>query len=37
MELLDHLCGKRLVAALPETIAALERHGELKLTEELRQ
>jgi hypothetical protein len=36
-ELLDYLCGKRLVAALPETIEALERHGELKLTEELRQ
>ena len=36
-KLLDYLCGKRLVAALPETIEALERHGELKLTEELRQ
>ena len=36
-KLLDYLCGKRLVAALPETIEALERHGELKLTEELRR
>lgn len=35
-ELLDYLCGKRLVAALPETIQALERHGELKLSEQLR-
>jgi hypothetical protein len=36
-ELLDYLCGKRLVGALPETIKALERHGELKLPEELRR
>jgi len=36
-KLLDYLCGKRLVGALPETIEALERHGELKLTEELRR
>jgi hypothetical protein len=35
-KLLDYLCGKRLVGALPETIEALERHGELKLTKELR-
>jgi hypothetical protein len=36
-KLLDYLCGKRLVAALPAAIEALERHGELKLTEELRR
>jgi hypothetical protein len=36
-KLLDYLCGKRLVGALPETIEALERHGELKLTKPLRQ
>jgi hypothetical protein len=36
-KLLDYVCGKRLVAALAETIEALERHGELRLTEELRQ
>ena len=36
-KLLDYLCGKRLVAALSETIEALERHGELKLTQELRR
>jgi hypothetical protein len=35
-KLLDYLCGKRLVGALPETIEALERHGELQLAEELR-
>jgi hypothetical protein len=35
-KLLDYLCGKRLVGALPAAIEALERHGELKLTEELR-
>jgi hypothetical protein len=35
-KLLDYLCGKRLVAALPETIEALERHGEFKLSEKLR-
>jgi len=35
-KLLDYLCGKRLVAALPAAIEALERHGELKLTQELR-
>jgi hypothetical protein len=35
-KLLDYVCGKRLVGALPETIEALERHGELKLTEGLR-
>jgi hypothetical protein len=34
---LDYLCGKRLAAALPETVAALERHGELKVPAEVRQ
>lgn len=33
---LGGLCGKRLAAALPRTIAALERHGELELTNEAR-
>jgi len=36
-KLLDYLCGKRLVGALPETMEALERHGELKLSDELRR
>jgi hypothetical protein len=27
-EMLDYLCGKRLAAALPGTLEALERHGE---------
>ncbi len=31
-QLLDYLCGKRLVAALEPTLIALERHGELKLS-----
>ena len=35
-KMLDYLCGKRLVAALPETIQALERHGELHLRGEVR-
>jgi len=35
-KLLDYLCGKRLVAALPETLEALERHGEIQLSEEVR-
>ena len=35
-KMLDYLCGKRLVGALPAAIEALERHGELKLTEQLR-
>ena len=34
---LGGLCGKRLVAALPGTVAALERHGELELTDEARE
>jgi hypothetical protein len=36
-KLLDYLCGKRLVAALPETLEALERHGEMPISEEVRQ
>lgn len=36
-EILDFLCGKRLKAALPETIRALERHGELKLDQQVRR
>ena len=35
--LLDYICGKRLVGALAETIEALERHGELKLSEQLQR
>lgn len=31
---LDHLCGKRLAAVMQNTIAALERHGELSLSAE---
>jgi hypothetical protein len=31
-KLADYLCGKRLVAALPGLIEALERHGELKIS-----
>lgn len=30
-EVADHMCSKRLVAALPALIEALERHGELRL------
>lgn len=33
---LDCPCGKRLTAALPETVKALERFGELKVTDEVR-
>lgn len=35
-KMLDYLCGKRLAAALPETIAALERHKEWHLRGEVR-
>ena len=35
-KMLDYLCGKRLAAALPETIQALDRHGELHLRGEVR-
>lgn len=34
-KMLDYVCGKRLAAALPETIAALERHQELHLRGEV--
>lgn len=30
------ICGKRLVAAMARTVSALERHGELELTDEAR-
>lgn len=36
-QLLDYLCGKRLVAALEPTLLVLERHGELKLSGEVRE
>lgn len=36
-QMLDYLCGKRLVAALPATLEALERHGELKIRREVRK
>lgn len=36
-EILDFLCGKRLKATLPKTIRALERHGELKLDQQVRR
>jgi hypothetical protein len=35
--IMDCICGKRLVAVLPETIAVLERHGELQLEAATRQ
>lgn len=35
--IMDCICGKRLAAVLPETIAVLERHGELKLAAATRQ
>jgi hypothetical protein len=35
-KMLDYVCGKRLAAALPETIAALQRHQELHLRGEVR-
>ena len=34
--ILDCPCGKRLVAAIPETVKALERFGEIKLKEDIR-
>jgi hypothetical protein len=34
--ILDCPCGKRLVAALPDTVKALEKHGEIDLGEEVR-
>lgn len=35
--IMDCICGKRLAAVLPETIAVLERHGELQLEATTRQ
>lgn len=35
-ELLDYVCGKRLVAILPEMIVKLEEFNELRLDEEIR-
>jgi hypothetical protein len=35
--IMDCICGKRLAAVLPETIAVLERHGELQLDATTRQ
>ena len=32
----DRMCGKLLAAVMPEMLEALERHGELKLTAEVR-
>lgn len=34
-EIGDRMCGKLLKAAMPDLLAALERHGELNLTDEL--
>ncbi len=34
--ILDCPCGKRLVAAMPTTLAALERFGEIRITDEVR-
>src|ERR1700737_2423918 len=35
--IMDCICGKRLAGVLPETIAVLERHGELRLDAATRQ
>jgi len=35
--ILDCPCGKRLKAAIPDTLAALERFGEIRLTGEVRE
>jgi hypothetical protein len=35
--ILDCPCGKRLAAVLPETVKKLEKHGEIKLTDEVRK
>lgn len=35
--IMDGICGKRLAAVLPETIAVLERHGELRLEAAVRR
>ncbi len=36
-QILDYLCGKRLVAILPEVVPLLEKHGELELGQQTRQ
>ncbi len=36
-EILDYLCGKRLVAILPEVVPILERDGELKVDANTRE
>jgi len=36
-EAADRICGKRLKAALPGLVAAMERHGHLSLDEEVRR
>jgi hypothetical protein len=36
-ETADRICGKRLKAAIPHLVGALERHGHLKLDAEVRQ
>lgn len=36
-EIGDRMCGKLLQAVMPELLAALERHGELRLSEEVRR
>ena len=36
-QILDYLCGKRLVAILPEVVPLLEKCGELKLSRQTRQ
>ena len=35
--MMDYVCGKRMAAALPAWVAALERHGELMVTDEVRE
>ncbi len=36
-KILDYVCGKRLVAILPEVVPILERHGELKVDASTRE
>jgi hypothetical protein len=36
-DLSDYLCGKRLVPFIKETLPILERHGELRLEDEVRE
>ena len=36
-KILDYVCGKRLVAILPEVVPILERHGELKVDANTRE